>query len=152
MFADTTVQQQKWLLLIENMALKTKLQEALSLCSPEVTSVCTNTVFSTTLACACSFATIPSLFPLLAHGTDALVMGTLRMHMQVTCRHQRNLFCTKHDLNLRDCGCWSANVLQCYCMSKNKYFKDYFQYRILAAALCSVHTGWLCRNFARARL
>lgn len=152
MLADTTVQQHKCLLLIENIVLKTKLQEALSLYSPEVTSVCTYTAFTTRLACACSFATIPSLFPLLAHGAEALVMCTLRMHMQVTCRHKKNLFCTKHDLNLRDCGCWSANILQCYCMSRNKYFKDYFQDRILAAVLRSVHAGWLCRNFARARL
>lgn len=45
--------------------------------------VCTLTVFSVRAACACSFYVILLLFPLLAHGTDALAMDTLQMHIQV---------------------------------------------------------------------
>lgn len=81
------------------MALRTRLLEALSPSVPEVTSVCTDTVFSIRTACACSFSIILLLAPLLAHGSVALAVGMLQMYIQVTCRHRRNLFCSKYDLS-----------------------------------------------------
>lgn len=134
------------------MALRTRLLWALSPSFPEVTSVCTYTIFSIRAVCACSFSIILLLFPLLAHGTDALVMGTLQIHVQVTCRHRRNLFCSKHDLNLRDCSCLSSDTLQFQCSCRSTCFKNLFQQKILAALWCSLDTGWFCRNFHHAKL
>lgn len=125
--------------------------EAPSPSFPEGTSVCTLTVFSVRAACARSFYVILLLFPLLAHGTDALAMDTLQMHIQVACRHRRNQFCSKHDHNLCGCSHFSPNTLQFQCLYKNKCF-NLFQYRILAALWRSVDAGWFCRNFPHARL